>query len=205
MTNGTVRKMTDGQRGDIIATMAVAIPTDYSFDDAQRGVIGDKGSFVDDIRAIFERRRKTPKVPQLSTYPEVNRVFTMLLNANLIKNDPDQMARSDGYPGLKYRGDMKVLGFRARSFKFVEIGFQPSFEAVTTELVKRGKIPEGQWREAVKKNFHANGRPMGVPDASWSGPVDGWFFPCVGGSGKSGFSWAGSSFGGGWLWLVLAE
>ena len=55
-THETVRPMTSGQRNDIIATMMGAIP-DLSFDEAQHGIIGDKGSFVVDIRAVFERQR----------------------------------------------------------------------------------------------------------------------------------------------------
>lgn len=56
VTHETVREMTSGQLRDIIATMVSAIPA-MSFDDAQRGVIGDKGSFVADIREVFEKRR----------------------------------------------------------------------------------------------------------------------------------------------------
>ncbi len=55
-TRETVRRATDGQRSDIIATLVGAIPSDLSFDDAQ-AIIGNKGPFVADIREVFKHRR----------------------------------------------------------------------------------------------------------------------------------------------------
>ena len=56
MTQGTVRKMTDGQRSDLIATMVGVIPSDLTFNEAQ-AIIGNKGPFVRDIRKSFAKRR----------------------------------------------------------------------------------------------------------------------------------------------------
>lgn len=63
-TRETVRMMTDGQKSDIIATMVGAIP-ELTFDEAQYGVIGDKGSFVADIREVFAKRQARVR----STFP----------------------------------------------------------------------------------------------------------------------------------------
>ncbi|MDO8470618.1 MAG: hypothetical protein Q7S63_01420 [bacterium] len=54
--HGTVRRMTDGQKSDIIATITGVIPSDLSFDEAQT-IIGAKGPFVAEIREVFKRRR----------------------------------------------------------------------------------------------------------------------------------------------------
>ncbi len=54
-THGTVRKMTGGQRGDLIATMVGAIP-DLTFEEAQ-AIIGRKGPLVAEIRDVFAKRR----------------------------------------------------------------------------------------------------------------------------------------------------
>ncbi len=54
--SGTVRKMTDGQRSDLIATITGVIPADLTFDEAQ-AIIGSKGPFVADIRQAFAKRR----------------------------------------------------------------------------------------------------------------------------------------------------
>jgi len=48
--------MTDGQRGDIVATMTGVIPPDLTFEEAQ-AIIGSKGPFVADIRGAFAKRR----------------------------------------------------------------------------------------------------------------------------------------------------
>ena len=54
----TVRMMSDGQRGDILATMAGVIPS-LSFDDAQR-IIGNKGPLVTGVREAFRRYEIAP-------------------------------------------------------------------------------------------------------------------------------------------------
>jgi len=56
VTHETVRKMTDGQRSDLIATMAGAIPPNFTFEEAQ-AIISKKGPFVAKIREAFKRRK----------------------------------------------------------------------------------------------------------------------------------------------------
>ncbi len=144
------------------------------------------------------------KASQLPPYPEVGVVFSRTMDGDAPENDPNQMPRSDGYTDMRHTGNRRVRGAVTRNFKFVEIGYQPDWASVKQELAKHGKIPEGQWREAVKKNFRTNGRRMGVADASWDDSRGDAHFPYVRDDGTSSFYWAGSGFLN-WLWLVEAE
>lgn len=199
----TVRPMTDGQRGDLIATMAGAIPSDLTFDEAQ-GIIGAKGPFVAEVRAAFERRRKGCPASKLPHHPD-GEVFELTLDGDAPDNQPLEMVRRDGYdhPELWRHSGPTVKGAQTRKFKWVSIGYCETFDEVKRKLAKHGKIPKGQWREAVKEKFQPDGvHPRGSADASWVDPEGLANFPCVITDGSSDFRWTGRGFGGGWRWLV---
>lgn len=144
----------------------------------------------------------------ISPWPKPGEVFQLTINGDASECDPIQMVCSDGYnesETWKHNG-FKVEGQQTRRFKLVEVGYQPTFDAVQAELKKHGKIPRGQWREALKKNFpDAPGRPVGISDASWVLPCGDPNFPFVNGDGGSNFDWAGGDFSEAWLWLVEVD
>jgi hypothetical protein len=146
------------------------------------------------LRAVF-----------IPPWPKPGEVFQLTINGDAPECDPIQMVRDDGYDrpeSWKHNGP-KVAGVQTRSFKLVEIGYQPNFGAVKTDLNKLGKVPEGQWRKPLKRKFpDAPGRPAGIADPSWVGPDGVPYFPIVDGDGRSGFRWTGGGFGEYWLWLV---
>lgn len=55
----TVRSATNGQRNDVSATLTQCIPANLTFDDAQN-IIGRKGPFMADIRALFAKYSTEP-------------------------------------------------------------------------------------------------------------------------------------------------
>lgn len=59
MNNETVRKATGGQRNDVGATLALCIPVDLSFDDAQN-ILGRKTPFMDEVHAVFAKYSTEP-------------------------------------------------------------------------------------------------------------------------------------------------
>lgn len=112
-------------------------------------------------------------------------VFEMTLEGDAPENQPLEMVRRDGYTGeWKHNGPI-VKGKQTRRFKWVAVGNQPNLEAVRSILVS-GKIPEGQWREAVKRVFEPDGEhPRGIADPSWKRPGGNANFPYVEGVGRS--------------------
>ncbi len=135
----------------------------------------------------------------------LNKVFELTLDGDAPENDPLQMVRAYGCSDpekWKHTG-MKVIGRETRRFKLVEIGYKPNFESVKKALARHGSIPEGQWREALKKRFlGAPGRLVGVADVSWFDPFGYPYFPCVNDDGASAFGWIDRGFFEYWLWLV---
>ncbi len=193
----TVRPMTDRQKSDIIATMVGAIPP-LTFDEAQRGIIGAKGRFVAEIRAVFER----VKARLTHSYPAVDEIFELTLDGDA--HPPLEMVWRDGYSGnWKHKG-LVVKGRHTRRFKLVQVGFCLNLDEVRQKLAAQGEIPEGQWREAFKAKYSTsdgNG-PIGFPDASWTFPFGVARFPYVDAGGYSNFRWADDGFRGGWRWFV---
>lgn len=169
----------------------LALLTDPKFDTAQLPpVMGES------------EESETPPVPQLPEYPAPGVEFDLTLDGDARENQPLAMVSGDGYGGgWKHKGPV-VKGTQTRRFKFVEIGYQPNWNSVVGELGKHGKIPEGQWREAVKKTYRTNRLSMGVADASWSDPGDSRNFPMVHVIGGSDFHWTDVEFSESWVWLV---
>jgi len=203
-TRETVRVMTDGQKSDLLATMAGAIPP-LTFDEAQ-GIIGDKGPFVADVRSVFERAKARlvgAPTPQ-PTYPMIAAVFELTLDGDDSKNQPLAMVRRDGYSGnWKHKGPV-VKGQHTRRFKLVQVGYCRNLDEVRQKLVAHGEIPEGQWREAFKAAYpNPDGKgPIGFADPSWLDSHDVASFPYVYSLGSSFFRWAVSDRSGRWRWLV---
>ena len=200
-TRETVRVMTDGQKSDLLATMAGAIPP-LTFDEAQ-GIIGDKGPFVADVRSVFERakaRLAGAPTPQ-PTYPAVGEVFELMLDGDA--HSPLEMVQRDGYSGnWKHKGPV-VKGRHTRRFKLVQVGYCRNLDEVRQKLVAHGEIPEGQWREAFKAAYpNPDGKgPIGFADPSWLDSHDVASFPYVYSLGSSFFRWAVSDRSGRWRWL----
>src|SRR3989344_6033266 len=170
-THETVHMMTDRQKSDIIATMMGAIPP-LTFDEAQ-GIIGEKGPFVAEIRNAFERRRKKIPAAKLPHYAD-GEVFEMTLDGDALENQPLEMVRREGYIGNWKDHGPVGQGIVPRRFKWVAVGYQSNLEAVQTALPPHGKIPEGQWREAVKQMFEPDREhPRGIADPSWRYPYGG--------------------------------
>lgn len=142
-------------------------------------------------------------------WPKPGEVFELTLNASDRKNQPLAMARADGYTSrkLQYSGQ-KLSGKLIGRFKLVEIGNQSNWESIQGKLARHGKIPGGQWRQALKTRFvDVPGRSVGVADTSWSHGTPlghrALLFPCVHHDGTSRFCQAiDGSFGEQWLWLV---
>ena len=203
-TRETVRVMTDGQKSDLLATMAGAIPP-LTFDEAQ-GIIGAKGPFVADVRSAFERAKARlvgAPTPQ-PTYPMIAAVFELTLDGDDSKNQPLAMVRRDGYSGnWKHKGPV-VKGQHTRRFKLVQVGYCRNLDEVRQKLVAHGEIPEGQWREAFKAAYPTpdGAGPVGIADPSWLDSDGGADFPYVYSDGSSYFHWADDGRIERWRWLV---
>ena len=138
-------------------------------------------------------------------WPAVGEVFKLTLDGNAPENQPLAMLKSDGYdsPERWKHSGKKVGGIETKLFKLVSVGYQPNFESVLRELRKHGRIPGGQWREALKRKFLLPpGRFVGVADSSWVSPHGDAHFPCVRADGSSGFIWVIDDFDASWLWLI---
>lgn len=108
---------------------------------------------------------------------------------------------------LKFKGVLDMIP-RTVKFKLVRIGCRTDFFHVPRALKRHGFIPEGQWREVLRKTYPLNdGRgPIGIPNASWVHLYDGACFPVLDGlCGKiwhPGFSRVKNDYDASWRWLV---
>ncbi len=174
------------------------------------------GRFARQQHDWFERVRKGSLDPEMAmravqaviyrAYPATGKVFELTLNGSDPATHPIEMVRRDGYDNPeKWRFTGKQLDrIKTRSFKLVEIGYQPNFDAACKALKSHGTIPSGQWREAFKaRDQKPDGKgPIGVADPSWVSPDGTVNFPCVYGDGESIFHWTDDDFSDRWRWLV---
>lgn len=121
--------------------------------------------------------------------------------------DPLEMVRSDGDDPTEWKFTGSKVVPQTRMFKLVRTGSCTDLDEVREKLAENGSIPEGQWREALKKAFPRNDGqgPIGIADPSWVDPDGDARFPVLGGDGgpwSSSFVWADSGRGEGWRWLV---
>ncbi len=140
--------------------------------------------------------------------PADGEVFELTLDGDAPENQPLEMVRQAGYDNWQEweHNGPAVKGRETRRFKWVYIGYQPNLDAVRAALATHGKIPEGQWREAVKKMFkHDIWRPCGIADPSWEPPRFGGsipYCPYISSDGSSRFKWVIDGFPDHWRWLV---
>src|SRR5438093_900459 len=99
-------------------------------------------------------------------YPE-NVEFELTLDGDAPENQPLEMVRR--HPGIWTHKGATVKGIQTRRFKWVSAGHCRNLDEVRTKLKEYGKIPEGQWREAIKFTFFwPDGKHhRAVADASW--------------------------------------
>jgi len=116
--------------------------------------------------------------------------------------EPEKMPNRFGYSGDWPFDGRSITGTQTRKFMWVAVGQQSNLDAVTRALAKHGKIPEGQWLEAIREKFEPNGW-RGIADASWVRPdVGSRRFPYLNPGGVPYFSCAGCEQAAGWRWLV---
>ena len=139
---------------------------------------------------------------QPRTYHADDEVFELTLDGDA--HDPLEMVRQDGYDPKRWQfTGQRVRGRQTRRFKWVAVGYPPNIKTVRAKCVKHGRVPEGQWREAVKQMFQPDGQhPRGIADPSWVGPGGVVSFPFVYSNGGSDFCWTDYIRGKGWRWLV---
>ena len=148
---------------------------------------------------VSESKTPAPKLPHYAD----GVVFEMTLDGDASENHPLEMVRKDGYTGAWKHNGSKVKGRQTRRFKWVAVGYQSNLEALCAALAPHGKIPEGQWREAVKQMFEPDREhPRGIADPSWEYPDGRVLFPYVDRDGLSDFHWASRDRDGRWRWLV---
>jgi hypothetical protein len=114
------------------------------------------------------------------------------------------MVKNYGHnPAVWHHIGGQVEGHQAGRFKFVRVGPCATWGELVRKLQARGRIPEGQWIEAVKNilGLDSNG-PIGVADASWVGPDCCCHFPGIDLRGRSGFYRTDDGFHGNWRWLI---
>ncbi len=141
-------------------------------------------------------------------WPKPGEVFELTLDADALGNQPFVMVHDDSYVNLDWRHDGRRLsGLQVGRFKFVQVGYQPNWAGVQNELLKFGKIPCGQWRQALKARFaFAPNCPVGVADASWVYPEGKTSFPIIRPDGSSGFIWTDNhEFNEEWFWLIETD
>ncbi len=105
-------------------------------------------------------------------YPANDELFELTLDGDAPGNDPIQMVRDDDYmyPERWTFDGQKVVGCQTRRFKLVAIGhWCATIDGVREELVRHGRIPNGQWRQAFKAAYPESDEegPIGVADPSW--------------------------------------
>lgn len=200
-THETVRKMTDGQRGDIVATMTGAIPPDLTFTEAQ-SIIGAKGPFIVEIRAVFAKRR-TNAIP-------VDDEWFHLEVDNTI--DPMDVVTSAGHEakGWKYLGP-KFPGKQTYRVKLVRLGYVRNLdEAKRKAKAIDCRLLEGQAREPFKAKFQKpDGKgPIVFGASEWQSPSGHAHVTSLfdfEGEWDSGFYWSGIDFYGYYRWLVVGK
>lgn len=200
-TRETVRKMTDGQRGDLVATMTGAIPSDLTFEEAQ-AIIGKKGPFVVEIREAFAKRR-------LNVVPPDDVWFDIEVDNDI---DPMEVVTSAGYSAAdwKYLGP-EFSGKPTYRVKLVRLDYVRNLAEARKKADEMGyRLVEGQAREPFKAKFpKPDGKgPIIFGGSEWR-PPDG--YPHVSclldfkDEWDSHFSWSGGGFRDFWRWLVFGK
>lgn len=202
-THETVREMTRGQLKDIIATMVGAIPDDFTFEEA-KGITGDKGSFIADIREVFEKRRN-----RMATVPADDEWFELEVDNDI---NLMEVVRAAGYDpkNWKYLGPKLSGKYKCRA-KLIRLGYVRNLEEAREKADKMGHRPlEGQAREPFKKKYpKPDGKgPVVFGGSGWQGPdgdanvaclhdfKDEWY---------SSFFWSEDGFSEDYRWPVVSK
>ena len=204
-THETVRKMTDGQRGDIVATMAGAIPSDLTFEEA-KAITGMKGPFVVEIRKVFAKRRRQIET---SVVPADGELFDLEVDNT---RDPMEVVTSAGYDanGWRYLGP-EFTGKQILRVKLVRLGYVRNLKEAEDKAAKMGcRLVQGQARESFKTKFpKAEGNGLVVFGGSeWRHPDGAARVACLGDfedEWHSDFDWSADDFLGGCRWLVVGK
>ncbi|MBI2552311.1 hypothetical protein HYW17_03385 [Candidatus Uhrbacteria bacterium] len=140
---------------------------------------------------------------KLPHYPQ-GEVFELTLDGGAPENHPLVMVQDEPRAGEWKHSGPTIQGTPTQRFRWVAIGHRPTFADVRIMLKTCGKIPEGQWREAVARTFAPDGQhPRGIADASWIDPRGLPFFPFVDAyGGGSRVREAYGDFVVSWLWLI---
>lgn len=116
--------------------------------------------------------------------------------------EPNNLPNRSGYGGEWLFDGKPITGVQTRRFMWVWVGPQQDLDAVRASLTKYGTIPEGQWLEAIKKQFEPSDW-HGIADSSWVNPT---FrhrsFPCLDPHGSLSFCWANDYQSAKLSWLV---
>jgi hypothetical protein len=203
-THETVRKMTDKQRGSLVAAMAGAIPADFSFDEAQ-AIEGAKGPFVAEIRAVFVKRRQV----QTNAVPADDEWFNLTVNDDI---NPMDVVISAGYnaDGWKYLGP-ELSGTRTLRVKLTRLGYARNLREAEEKADKLGyRLVEGQAREPFKAKFpKPDGKGSVIFGGSeWQDPdggADVAYLNVFEDEWHSHFLWSGSDFDDDCRWLIVGK
>lgn len=143
--------------------------------------------------------------PLIPFYPADNEIFELTLDGDAVENDPIEMVRRDGHrePKKWKHIGRRVTGTETRRFKLVWVGYCQNFTELKRKLTTHGRIPEGQWREALRAAYALKGTYLvGMADASWMNSAGDARFPCVLMDGYSTFYRIVYDFSVDWHWLV---
>jgi len=149
----------------------------------------------------------------MACFPALGEVFELTLDGSAPENDPIEMVRRSGEVGFEkwqHKG-RQINGVQKRRFKLVAVGSCDHFNLVVAILKEHGKIPEGQWREALIAKFQVvdcNGI-VGIADDSWRDRYGDFFFPCFNANSEQAcvpfFDWTEGGFNNYWRWLVEVD
>ncbi len=110
----------------------------------------------------------------------------------------------DYYPEIEEVFNLTVDG-RVRYFKLIDVGYQPTGEALQVAIKKEGVLASMIICPIFTEAFpHVSGKgPIGFAPSAWVGPFkSGVFVPCIDAFGDQHFGWATFEFLAYWQWLV---
>src|SRR3989344_4485364 len=95
----------------------------------------------------------TQRVAGARFYPKVGKIFELTLDGDVV--DPIAMGcygKPQDSHSLRFTG-AQILGKQTRLFTLVSVGHCYIIDEVRQKLVPHGRIPKGQWREALRAAY----------------------------------------------------
>lgn len=142
---------------------------------------------------------------EIKAYPEIGLEFELTLNGDRQASQPLAMVYNYGYheKGWRYNGQA-VTGLVTRTFKLVSVGRCVNWNELIGRAKALGRIPEGQWLEALLAAYpeYDNQGSVGVADNSWTDHYKRSRFPALSRGGQPFFYWADTNYDARWRWLV---